>query len=126
MDGIQCILNRDTFQVPCSDFESQREVQINLLDGRSSEELLQRLLFVYRCWRGIQFPKVTESTQVFSGERRYQAGMSPAEDWRLTFKKRIRPNLPIQLLRLFSYLKLFSLLLYDPISLSLLYVDTRG
>ena len=41
MDCIHCILDGNTLQVPCSDFEAKWEMQINLLERRVGEELLE-------------------------------------------------------------------------------------
>ena len=49
VDGVQCILDCDALEVPRSDFETEGEMQVNLLDWWSGEKLLQRFLFVQRC-----------------------------------------------------------------------------
>ena len=41
MDCIHCILDGNTLQVPCGDFEAKWEMQINLLERRVGEELLE-------------------------------------------------------------------------------------
>lgn len=56
MDCVQSILDRDPFEVPGRDFKPQWKMQIDLLDWRRSEELLQYFLVV-KCSRGgIQLP----------------------------------------------------------------------
>ena len=56
MDCVQCILDRHSFQVSCSDFEPQRKVQVNLLDRRFGKVLLE-YVFVFQCsWRCVQPP----------------------------------------------------------------------
>ena len=46
VDCIQSILDRYAFQVPCSDFKPQWEVQVNLLDRRLSEHLFEDILLI--------------------------------------------------------------------------------
>lgn len=50
VDSVQCVLNRYSLQVPGSDFEPKREVQINLLDRRVSQEFFQYCRIIYRRW----------------------------------------------------------------------------
>lgn len=53
---VQSILDRYALQVPRSDFETKREVQINLLDRRIGEKLFERVLLVKRCRGSIKLP----------------------------------------------------------------------
>ena len=46
VDCVQCVLDRYPFQIACSDFEAQRKVQVNLLDRRGSEVLLENFFVV--------------------------------------------------------------------------------
>lgn len=57
VNGIQGVLDRHSFHVPCSDFESKREMKVNLLDRRSGKILLQHFLLVQCCRRGVELPK---------------------------------------------------------------------
>jgi hypothetical protein len=41
VNGIECVFYRHALQVSCSDFETQWEVQVNLLDGRRGEWFLE-------------------------------------------------------------------------------------
>jgi hypothetical protein len=50
MDSIQCILDGDTFQVSGSDLKPKREVEVNFLNWRICQELLQCFLVVYCRW----------------------------------------------------------------------------
>ena len=47
VDGVQCVLDGDAFEVPCCYLQPQWEVQVNLLDGWCCEELLEDLLVLY-------------------------------------------------------------------------------
>ena len=53
---IQSILDGYTLQIPSSDFEAQREVQINLLHRRIREKLLERVFLIKCCRRSIKLP----------------------------------------------------------------------
>ena len=53
---VQSILDRYALQVPRSDFETKREVQINLLDRRIGEKLFERVLLVKRRRGSIELP----------------------------------------------------------------------
>lgn len=57
MNGIQSILDGHSFHVPCSDFKSKRKMKVNLLDRRCGKVLLQHILLIQCCWRGVQLPK---------------------------------------------------------------------
>lgn len=48
VDGIHGILDGDALHVPCSHFQTQGEVQVNLLDWWRSQELLEDILLVNR------------------------------------------------------------------------------
>jgi len=49
MDSIQCILDGDTLQVPCSHLEPKWEVQVDLLDWRLCEHLLEHARLIQCC-----------------------------------------------------------------------------
>jgi hypothetical protein len=51
VDGIQGVLDGDALEVPRRHFQPQWEVEVNLLDRRRCEELLEDLL-VLNCRRG--------------------------------------------------------------------------
>jgi hypothetical protein len=57
VDGVQCILDGDTLQVSCGDFEPEWEVQIDLANEWSGERLLEDLWVLYGCRRLVQLPK---------------------------------------------------------------------
>jgi len=61
VDSIQCILDRDAFEVPCCYLETEGEVKVNLLNWRCCEHLLEVLLVVYRCRRRVDLPACRES-----------------------------------------------------------------
>jgi len=56
VDGVQGIFDGDALDVACCDFQAKREVQVDLLDWRRCEELLEGLLVLYCCGRGIDLP----------------------------------------------------------------------
>jgi hypothetical protein len=56
VDGIQCVLDRNAFEVPCCYFEPEREVEVNLLDWWCCEELLEVFLVFYRRRRRVDLP----------------------------------------------------------------------
>lgn len=57
VDRIECILDGDTLEVSCCDLKPEREVEINLLDRRCCEELLQDILLVNGGRRGVDLPE---------------------------------------------------------------------
>lgn len=83
MNCVQSILDGDAFEIPRSNFESQREMQVNLLDGRVCEKLLQSFLVLQGCRGSVELPirrfsygsvmlKVTDSTRCGLEDGRYQ------------------------------------------------------
>ena len=48
VDGIQSVLDGYTLQVPRRNLQAQREVQVDLLDRRCGEELLQYFFVIQR------------------------------------------------------------------------------
>ena len=56
MNGIEGIFDGDPLQVTGRNFQTQREVQVNFLDGRSGKELLEDFFVVQRSWGGVEFP----------------------------------------------------------------------
>lgn len=56
MYGVQSIFDGDAFEIPRSDFESQREMQVNLFDRRVCEKLLQSLLVLQGCRGSVELP----------------------------------------------------------------------
>lgn len=47
VDGIQCVLDGDAFEVPCCYLQPQWEVQVNLLHWWRREHLLEDVLLLY-------------------------------------------------------------------------------
>lgn len=56
VDGIHGILDGDALHVPRSDFQAQREVQVNLLDWWRGQELLEDFLVVNGVGRRVDLP----------------------------------------------------------------------
>ena len=56
VDSVHGILDGDAFEIAGGHLQAQREVQIDLLDGRLDEVQLEVVLVVYARWRGIEFP----------------------------------------------------------------------
>ncbi len=50
MDSIQCILDGYTLHVPCSDLKPKWEVQVDLLDWRLCEHLLEHSRLIQCRW----------------------------------------------------------------------------
>ena len=48
VNGIQCIFDCNALQVSCGDLKAKREMEINLLDRWSGQELLQDAWVFYR------------------------------------------------------------------------------
>lgn len=56
VDSIQRIFYCDTFHVSCCYTQAQWELQVNLLDWRGCEGLLEDVFVIESCRRGVQFP----------------------------------------------------------------------
>lgn len=56
MDGIQCILDGNSFRVASRDFQSQWEVQVNLLDGWIDKVHFQDVFVFDRRRGGVESP----------------------------------------------------------------------
>lgn len=56
VDSIQSVLDGYPLQVSRCNLEAQWEVQVDLLDWRCGEELLQCFLVIQCCRRRVQFP----------------------------------------------------------------------
>lgn len=64
VDSIHGILDSYTFQVSRRDFQAQREVEVNLLEGRVGQVNLQQLWLLDRVGRGIDLPERGQGDQL--------------------------------------------------------------
>lgn len=56
VDHIECVLDRDAFGVPGGHFESEGEVEVDLLDWGVDEEHFEDVFVLDGIWGGVEFP----------------------------------------------------------------------
>lgn len=60
VDSVHGVFNGNAFEIPCRYFHPQREVQINLLDGRVGKHGLEDSRVLDRVGRRVDLPKARE------------------------------------------------------------------
>ena len=58
VDDIECVLDRDAFGVAGGHFESEREVEVDLLDWGVDEEHFEDVFVLDGVWGGVEFPRL--------------------------------------------------------------------